>query len=752
MIAAAVCALASGGCAGLRCPRIDPSGERLFIWPQDQPAATVPFAGNQPGQAVYTDPVFPPTAAVQPGGSVAVQPPGDRLTITPERVLAPVGSEVILKSGICTAENFLLTDAKIEWLLASDSAGEFVALGGRGLLRKPLLPWNKPKKIDNNYAVGYSATVPLRITRGTADLTDDVEVEPGEAWASITSAVEGTTHVTAVAPEVVEWKARRASATIYWVDVSWTFPPPVTEASGSHVLTSTVRRQTDGTPLAGWIVRYEVADGVLNGGSTEQVVEVPTDASGQASIDVTPTSSAGTATRINIQVVRPERFAGSDAPRLVVANGSTAISWTDGTPYMPPADEFGPATPDFGDSGLGGSFPGTVAPPPVGAPQLEVEVRGDSRGEVGGRAAYEIVVSNRGNATATNVQVVDRFDKGLSNEFDTLGSNEIRPPLTRNLLPQESFTLPIEFTINRAGTLCHDVSVVCDEGAKAERRTCLTAVTEQALPQPRVTVSINAPRQRTVNETALFTLTLQNTGEVPLTNVEIVDEFDAALQPRPLEQGYELRGNSIVWQLPRLGVGETKRLDVECTCLAAALSACSRVQVTADAGAAGFVPTAEEHCLEILAARNVTPPNAAPPLGGNLGDDVLPGGGALPPGMQLDVIPFSNPVRVGQVARFQVVVRNNSTVRDGQVELRVAFPAGLTPDAANVRNDANVRATLVGNELRFDPIIEVRENERITFDLQATVSGQGVGDVAAKVISRRQPQPAQDTERIEMIR
>ena len=84
---------------------------------------------------VYTDPVFPaPTlqqevvpavasASVQPVAAVGVAVAEDRLSITPDRVLAPVGSEVVLRAGICAKEGFLLTDQKVEWLIAPRGCG-----------------------------------------------------------------------------------------------------------------------------------------------------------------------------------------------------------------------------------------------------------------------------------------------------------------------------------------------------------------------------------------------------------------------------------------------------------------------------------------------------------------------------------------------------------------------------------------------------------------------------------------------------
>src|SRR5829696_5284658 len=111
MPTAAACALLAG-CAGLRCPRIDPTGERCLVWPKDEvvtPVAAIPgttlppVAGNLQAPPVGTDPFFPQVAApaaaapvvapvVTPASLAYPQVPQDRLTMTPGRVLAPVGS------------------------------------------------------------------------------------------------------------------------------------------------------------------------------------------------------------------------------------------------------------------------------------------------------------------------------------------------------------------------------------------------------------------------------------------------------------------------------------------------------------------------------------------------------------------------------------------------------------------------------------------------------------------------------------
>ena len=757
-LALAVCALVLGGCAGLRVPRIDPTGERVFIWPQNQTTPFVPTVGTVQAPPVYTDPVFPqPTLAtgvvpgtvpgvVQPASVQGATVPGiavpqDRLSITPDRMMAPVGSEVILRAGICTTENFLLTDQKVEWLIARESAGEIVDLGGKGYCRNPLLPWNKPKKIDNQYAMGYTAKMPLLITRGTADPSDDVQVEPGHSWASITSPVEGTSHITAVTPVIKSWAARRATATIYWVDVRWTFPSPQITAGGSQIMTTTVRRHTDGTPLEGWVVRYEVAGGggQLTGGQSGQVVEVTTGPDGRASIDVTPTGSAGSVTQINTQLVRPARLGGRDFPRLVVANGASTINWTGQatTPYLPEPDDLGANVPTYPLPDRGAPLPSQPAPytpstpsTPVGRPAFDLRIRSESQAQVGVPTRFEVVIHNQGSAPATGIVLHDRFDQGLSHQMDRTRSQEIENSHVGSLAAGESRTVPLDFDVLRSGRLCHDVTIRCNEGAEASEQACINAIQPAPQGQPGLEVNKDGPRQKRVGDIALFTVVIKNTGEVPLTNVEIVDEYDRAFSPLPTRQGSEIVNGRIVWQLPRLDVGASETFEVQCTCLAPANRACGLVKVTDDSG----LIMVDDHCIEVLDASVAA--GAGQAAGGTL---------------RLAIVSFSDPVRAGQRATYQFLIENRAQTPEQQVQLRVAFPPELTPDVNATTNSANVRGTLVGNELRFEPIAQVRADERLEFLIPVDVRQPGIVDIVAQLASRAVTTPVEKTQRVQII-
>ena len=69
--------------------------------------------------------------------------------------------------------------------------------------------------------------------------------------------------MTLSAPELDGWQQRQEMAVIHWIDGQWTLPPPVVaQGLQPQLLTTTVCRRLTGSPVEGWIVRYEIAGGV----------------------------------------------------------------------------------------------------------------------------------------------------------------------------------------------------------------------------------------------------------------------------------------------------------------------------------------------------------------------------------------------------------------------------------------------------------------------------------------------------------
>ena len=431
---------------------------------------------------------------------------------------------------------------------------------------------------------------------------------------------------TTAAPLITTPSAALPATPLPTVDAQWAFPASaIAQAGRPLVLTTIVSRRTDRAPLAGWTVRYEVTDsGASLGRAGGNVVDVPTDAAGRASVEISPASTGNGASVVNMTVVQPPQIAPVASPQLEIARGTATITWTGGVanpaPMLtapigsPPPDLSGPSLPDTrqpapfepppslsNDS----ASPRTFAPPsdktPAGKPELQVEVRrrGPEQVAVGGFASFDVLVTNRGDGTARGIKVLDRFDAGLSHPKAKANEFAIKYDSMRDLPPGESATVALTFGVRAAGQQCHEVTITAAESASVIESGCVTGVEPKSATPPTLEVTKLGPVRHYVGETAKFRIVIKNSGEVPVTNLEIVDHYDDAFEPRFTDPGREiLPDGSFKWKIARLEKGERREINVQCACVSPARSACSLVTVTAD----GDVNIADEKCVEIQQA------------------------------------------------------------------------------------------------------------------------------------------------------
>lgn len=302
------CAASLVGCQQpLYLPAIDPSGQRIFLPateattlanPSDSQCRGLGFIPRPAWQEATTPPPCPePPPAAPPGARQPLTPrpspnpattprgvPG-KLSVTPARMIAPVGSEVVLIAGLCGDDGYYITSQPIEWMLSQDSVGQLVDYNNRGKF------WTLAKKLSADYAITRTSCRRETVTRGTPSVTDDVVLQRGQTWVSLTSASEGTSYVTTIASRGENWPQRRQTSTIYWVDAQWAMPNPTTARAGQpHPLTTTVTRTATHAPVVGWIVQYEVTGGTpaTFGPSGAQAIEVATDTDGRATAQLLP--------------------------------------------------------------------------------------------------------------------------------------------------------------------------------------------------------------------------------------------------------------------------------------------------------------------------------------------------------------------------------------------------------------------------------------------------------------------------------
>lgn len=255
------------------------------------------------------------------------------ILLTPTKVVAPVGGEVVLLSGICGPDGYLQMNEKLEWMLTPESVGTFLQVGDDepGIVGRLVGSMDRPQKIDPAYAMGVTSSKRTLITRGNMNPRDDVQLEKGQTWITISSPSEGTSRVTVLAPESECWDQRKATTTIYWVDARWQFPTPQVVQAGTPVeLTTRVTRSEGGLPARGWKVRYEILQpdlATFAGTNGASVVEANVDESGNASVQLQPNSGTSGSAAIDVQVIRPGGEL-DNIPTITLGRGQAFVTWS----------------------------------------------------------------------------------------------------------------------------------------------------------------------------------------------------------------------------------------------------------------------------------------------------------------------------------------------------------------------------------------------------------------------------------------
>jgi uncharacterized repeat protein (TIGR01451 family) len=516
-----------------------------------QPSCTPPIA-IAPAPVIPIIPAAPIVVAPQPAcpapapqaPPLVVQPcatdnqdGSPQLIVSPTRIVAPVGSEVILTAGLRGADGFLVMRQPLEWIVAQDGVGQIICIGKESPSGVSHVLRGSPDKLTPNYALAHTSTVAQTITRGTPNPNDDVTLQRGQSFITVSSPSEGTSYITVVAPKEHDWEKRKQIAMITWVDAVWSTPANTQVKCGQKTLLSTKLARGSGAPVNGWIVRYEVLEGPEAGfgGAGSTFIEVPTDANGLASAELLPRANSAGITTLRTQIIRPTTGRG-DMPNMVVGQTASSIQWS--------------------------------------SPGLAVRALGPSIVSADGAVSYRIEVSNTGDQPTKGVMVSFTPPPGVS----VLNAAPSAQPFgdrfewrVAELQPRQSDVIELNCRAAREADLRATFKARTADGLEAQD-TVATRVFESAL-----AVKMTGPDAVEVGKPAKFRIEVTNTGSGPLSNVTISDVFDPGLRHAQGES------SPIVKSIGELAPGETKPMGVTFVVSQAGRQR-HRLSVTADGG------------------------------------------------------------------------------------------------------------------------------------------------------------------------
>lgn len=496
LLAALWTAVAGTGCSPLRVPRIDPTGQRIFA--QDTVPVTCNFGCLNQQPAFQQPPPVSPCPA--PGVTTLTplpEPPKDladpeALQLSPARVVAPVGTEVVLVAGLNRKRHLHEAGRPVNWILSRESVG-YITEVGKDYNYFDLVS-NRDYGIQGpDFATSSTLMCDKTIDRGTDLPGDDVRVLRGQTWMSVSSASPGLSRVTALAPTFDNWPARQQTATIYWVDAQWQFPAPVVVPAGEKaVLSTTVLRQTNRQPVEGWQVLYEVLDGpqsafLVNGQPAQQgaPIKVQTDSNGFATAELAPlTGEAGTA-QVRVTIIQPNMDPQSNAENLTLGSGVMTVTWS--------------------------------------APQLDLTMTGPQVANFQEQAVYNINIENRGDVAARDTRVVMDMPPGLSYVSSVPAASEYGNQLEWNIGDLEARgyrQIQVTTQIVQSGIIEPSAT------ARAQPNLQSSGSVRTQVQVDAIQLSVQGPGEVIVGEDAVFNITIRNASDRRLTGLRLVDEYD----------------------------------------------------------------------------------------------------------------------------------------------------------------------------------------------------------------------------------
>jgi hypothetical protein len=612
------------GCSSARVPAIDPSGARIFKRGGSQlltPSSAQNNPGNfdQLGQPLAIAPAYQPQAftappvtqpqmgLIQPNGGPAFRqpatpPPCDgsvqvkakkqryvpdlkgwkspgqsgKILITPSRIVAPVGSEVVVLAGLCGDDGYFVKNQPLEWMLSNNSVGELIEIGENhhSTFNKLIPPTSK--KLSGQYAKGRTSLKRIVLTRGTPTPADDIDLAKGQTFVSVSSSSPGTSYVTAVAPKSEGWDKRRASTVIHWVDGQWSVPAPVRATAGTVQSLATMVSSADGGGVKGWEARYTIVGGAPAefAPTGSQTATATTDANGKAIAQIRQPSGQyepGT-TQVRVDIVRPPIFGESE---LVVESGVTTVIWR--------------------------------------APALTIRAFGPEKAERDLPFEYTVEISNPGDLVAREVILkMKNLDSGVNYISSSPSPQQFAKIYQWDLGDVAPGGTPKQIKIQLKSNKLGSVGAFF-EVASAIDRLKTEAPVQTEIIQPCLNLSMNGPTTSAVGESISVNLGVANRCGEGLSNVKIAISWPPAF----VRLNSNVPAGSASFENPFMPAAQTDKIPVLTFQTRDAGQHCFEVEISAD----GVQTLKKSYCVTVGPQKvgaqngfNQPPANANPPL------------------------------------------------------------------------------------------------------------------------------------------
>jgi uncharacterized repeat protein (TIGR01451 family) len=287
----------------------------------------------------------------------------------------------------------------------------------------------------------------------------------------------------------------------------------------------------------------------------------------------------------------------------------------------------------------------------------------------------------------TNVLLQAQFDPALEHVSKGNPLN-VQPPVG-TLGPQETQTKVLVLTPKQVGQFKTVVTATADGGLTDRAEAVVT------VQQPQLTLAIDGPTKRYMTRPAEFTLTVGNSGDVPLNNVVVRNALPPELAFVTAGQNGQLAGNEVVWNVGALGPHDRKVLQLTTNCQKLSPAAVQQAVAMSDG-----VQVQARAAIEILGT----------------------------PAFNLEVKDIGDPVQVGNKLTYEIKATNPGSLAAKGVEIKAFVPKEMRI----LQTTGASKESIAGQVVTFEKM-DLPAGQSATYRIEVQADNVGPGDVRFRV-------------------
>ena len=294
--------------------------------------------------------------------------------------------------------------------------------------------------------------------------------------------------------------------------------------------------------------------------------------------------------------------------------------------------------------------------------------------------AEKIKIENTGTDLMENIKISQVLPEGLTT---TEGKNslEIR---AGKLAGNEKKTFDVKLKAQKAGSYIHKVRALASNGLSISAPFVTTIVKRPALK-----IAMSGPEKVFMTRDADFKITVENIGNADSAKTAVVAKIPAGMKFVSASNGGSLSGDSVVWALGVLAPPQAVSLSMTFKSIAS-----GSVQLAATAKGAC--------CQEVSTTAKINVQGI--------------------PAILLEAIDTEDPIQVGSMEKFRVIVTNQGSAPDTHIILKVDFEKNFDYVSSSGPTQAKAESA---KGIEFAPLAILAPGQKATWEILAKATEEG---------------------------